>query len=247
MQEAISVEKLVQSSWYAEVDYFHWNERLGSVNLVKESGALYTLGYTRQMGAERFRMELFGGNMRYDGYLEIQMPDGSWENEPLGSTTRYLGARGEYEYLLRASSWSDGAFILGLGNRVWVRDLRDATGAWGDYSYGYEETWWTIYPYLGLEAKRPLGNGLELFSSARVGATLITISKASIMDEPVWPKCGVEAQCEFGLRGPALSASAYCEVMTWSRSSVVDDYTQGGMLQPNSQMLTVGGKFGLAF
>jgi hypothetical protein len=35
--------------------------------------------------------------------------------------------------------------------------------------------------------------------------------------------------------------------MTWSRSSVVDDYTQGGMLQPNSQMLTVGGKFGLAF
>ncbi len=92
---------------------------------------------------------------------QIQMPDGSWEDEPLTSTTRYLGARGEYEHLLQPSGWTNGAFFVGLGNRLWFRDLRDSTGAWGDYSYGYEEAWWTIYPYVGVEAKRPLGNGLE--------------------------------------------------------------------------------------
>src|SRR5262245_56773807 len=51
------------STWYTRQEYFHWNERFQSVDLVNETGLLMTLGYQRRSGVERFRGELFGGTM----------------------------------------------------------------------------------------------------------------------------------------------------------------------------------------
>ncbi len=43
------------ASWYTRVDYYRWNKKVGGVNYVNEDGALCTLGYSRQIGMERFR------------------------------------------------------------------------------------------------------------------------------------------------------------------------------------------------
>ena len=59
------------ASWYTRVEYYHWNERIGGTDFVNESGALFTLGYSRQIGIERFCAELFGGDVHYDGYDQL--------------------------------------------------------------------------------------------------------------------------------------------------------------------------------
>ena len=239
----VPCEKCGNGTWYTRVDYFHWNERDGGVDLVNESGPLVTVGYSRRIGCERFRIEGFGGNVQYKGFLQDN--NGGLEGDT--STTRYLGGRAEYELLLEPAQWNEVTFFMGVGTRFWLRDLRDSVGDLGSLSYGYMEQWLTIYPYIGMELKRAVTDRVELYSTMRVGATAVTFNHASIMDEPVWPKTGFTAQVEMGLRGPSLSLSAYYEVMTWERSSVVNDQYYGGMIQPRSQMYTVGGKIGFIF
>ena len=51
------VGRLAQASWYTRVEYFHWNERIAGQDFVNEGGALFTLGYSRQIGIERYRAE----------------------------------------------------------------------------------------------------------------------------------------------------------------------------------------------
>jgi hypothetical protein len=229
----------VEASWYTRVDWFHWNEQAQDIHFVTESGALYTLGYERKIAAERFRAELFGGGVHYDGYG--QFPNG--DLEPFAATTRYLGARGEYEYLIQPALWEERAnLVLGIGSRLWIRDLGSGVGDYGHLISGYQETWWTIYPYLGLEAQRRLDSSLVLYSQARIGATVFTYDRAVICDEPLWPRCGVTSQLEIGLRGKHFFLSGECEVMSFSASPVAQDF-----YQPSSQMVTVGGRLGFHF
>ena len=95
-----------QACWYTRAEYFHWNERSGGTDFVNEAGALYTLGYTRQFGVERFRAELFGGQVNYQGYDMYQATSSSpIEYIPLSNNTDYLGLRGEYELVLAPAAW----------------------------------------------------------------------------------------------------------------------------------------------
>jgi hypothetical protein len=244
-------DKLVQSTWYTRVDYFHWSEHANGADFVTESGALYTLGYQRRNACERFRVELFGGDVRYDGGL--QWPDGT--TEPSTSSTRYLGCRGEYEYLCEPTWWPEGMFFLGIGSRFWVRDIKSGYGAWGDWGDETQETWWTLYPYLGLEIKRPLQSGMELYSLMRVGATAVTYNYSNAYDLPVYPRLGVVAGLELGLRGQRLSLCGSCEVMTWARSGNQNYYTTDGngnpmisaVDQPETTMLLLGGRLSYTF
>ena len=183
----------VQASWYTRVEYFHWNERVGGTDFVNENGTLFTLGYSRRIGVERFRAELFGGDVHYDGYDQDNMA-------PLASNTGYLGLRGEYELVCEPPAW-EGRFALlaGLGTRFWIRDLHDGSDNQGNPVYGYQETWWTMYPFLGLETHRPLGTDTELYSQWRAGTTALTYQFVSINDRPLWPRPGVFANTELGL------------------------------------------------
>jgi len=222
--------------WYTRVEYFRWNERSEGTDFVNEDGALFTLGYTRQIGIERFRAELFGGDVHYDGYDQDNMVG-------LASNTGYLGLRGEYELVLAPAAWQGRCAVLaGLGTRFWIRDLHDGSDDQGNPVYGYQETWWTMYPFLGLESHLHLNEDLDLYSESRVGTTALTYQFASIGDRPLWPKPGVLANAELGLRGPRFFLAARAEVMAWGQSSVVQD-----MYQPNSLMVTVGGRLGFMF
>jgi len=242
------IEKLAQSSWYTRVEYFHWNERIGSVNFVNENGAIFTLGYSRQIGIERFRAELFGGDMHYNSYDDTGL-------ENMASNTGYLGLRGEYEMVLSPAAWEGRvAFLLGLGSRFWIRDLHDGADNQGNPVCGYQETWWTMYPYLGMETHQRLGAELDFYSESRIGMTALTYEFASttsvvqdltdpfIAERPLWPKLGVFANVEIGLRGPRFFVAGRAEVMSWGESA-------WGLYsyQPQSLMVTAGGRLGFMF
>ena len=136
---AAEAGQATQCSWYTRVEYFHWNERANGTNFVNESGPLFTLGYTRQIGIERFRAELFGGSVNYRGYDQIQTST-SEVNIPLTSSTDYLGLRGEYEMVLAPAAWEGRlAFLIGLGSRFWIRGFPDATDDQGNSVPGYRK------------------------------------------------------------------------------------------------------------
>ncbi len=40
--------RLIESTWYTRVDYFHWNESSDGMDFVNEYGTLITLGYMRR-------------------------------------------------------------------------------------------------------------------------------------------------------------------------------------------------------
>ncbi len=237
-----------QASWYTRAEYFHWNERIGGTDFVNESGALFTVGYARRNGIERFRAELFGGAVNYQGFDQYQAtPTSPTVDIPLSSTTNYLGVRGEYELVLSPAAWEGRvAFLIGLGTRFWIRDFPDSTDSQGNFVPSIQETWWTIYPFLGLETDYCLGTGLDLYTQSRIGTTAVTYQFSSTDTNPLWPQAGIMANTEIGLRGAAFFIAARIEVMSWSPSSVGYGENSGGN-QPNSIMFTAGGRFGFMF
>jgi hypothetical protein len=247
----VTFAQVMQSNWYTRIDYFHWNERIGSMDFVNESGALYTLGYMRRFGQQRFRTELFGGSMNYDG--GIQFDDGT--SEPLTTRTRYLGGLVEAEHLIEPTWWPQGAFFVGVGSRFWIRDIRSGFGSLGDFCDETQETWWTLYPYLGLQHAYALQNGLEWYGSARVGVTAATYNFSNAYNLPVYPRLGGMGNLELGLRGARLSVSGTFGIMSWSRSareqfSTTDSngtFVIASVYQPNSTLITVGGKVSYSF
>jgi hypothetical protein len=234
-----------ESDCYARIDYFRWIEPRDGDDQVTESGALYTLGYARRIGGERLRGELFGGAMQTSSALTD-----SGFVDPLQTSTSYIGVRGEYEHLWNLyDQWP--AVFLGIGTRIWVRDIRDSTTDSGIQVQGEQQTWWTIYPYVGLEKKWLRDNGSELFFSGRLGGTVLTFQRISWPDEPAYyPRPGITGQLECGWRSPRFFISAYFEAMTWQQSQTehlhygtdTDYYSW-----PASQMYTTGLKLGWCF
>jgi len=234
----VLAERLTESTWYTRIDYFHWNERLDGADFVNEDGPLVTLGYTRRVGPERFRIELFGGDVNYDGCA--QFDDGTID--PMTSKTGYLGTRAEYDLLLEPDWPSRLSFLVGVGTRFWIRDLRDGVSQMDYAVFGYQETWWTVYPYLGLETRRDPQGGPEFFYGGRIGVTAVTYEHATAFDVALHPKPDLTGQIEGGLRSRHLHLSAFFEGMAWRQSNVVRD-----TLQPRSQMFTIGLNTGLSF
>jgi hypothetical protein len=233
------VERQTESTWYARVDYFHWNESIRGENFVNEDGTLTSIGHVRRSGPERIRVELFGGTMHYDGCG--QYTDGSTEPFSNGSTG-YFGARAEGELLLEPEWWPRTTFFLGVGTRFWIRDLKDGYSDYGNPIWGYQETWWTIYPYLGMEKKHNLQNDFEFYAAGRIGFTAATYQHVEVDDLSLYPKAGLISQLEGGVRGRRVFLSLFFETMNWGESDVVRD-----SVQPASRMLTLGIRTGLTF
>ena len=213
------IERPVQSTWYFRQEAFYWNERSDGRDFVNEYGPLLTLGYLRRNGFERFRFELFGGTMAYDGGAQYQDNSGNWVYEPYHQSngTNYLGIRGEYDLLIEPASWTRVRAVVGVGTRFWIRDLHDAVTPSGVDVYGYQEDWWTFYPYIGLETKESDEPGWKFFGSVRFGLTPLTYQAASCSDNALYPRCGVTGKAELGVRFQRFWASGYIEVMTLGR------------------------------
>ena len=83
---------------------------------------------------------------------------------------------------------------------------------------GYQEIWWTFYPYVGLETRNSDEPGLQFFGSVRVGFTPLNFQYATLTDPDypragsvVYPRCGMTGQMELGVRYQRFSASAFVE------------------------------------
>jgi hypothetical protein len=230
-------DRLTESSWYTKIEYFHWNERIDGANFETENGPLYTLGYMHRYGDERVRLEVFDTTV--DSSSDIVDNLGV---EPLRSHTNYFGVRGEYDWLFNPEALPHLTFFTGVGTRFWVRDLPDDFTPGGVFVQGYQETWWTFYPYIGLETRRTLGSGSELYGMGRIGFTAITLERATINDLALYPRIGPTAQLEAGWRNQNIFVAGFSELMSWSQSAVVS-----GWLQPASTMVTVGVRAGATF
>jgi hypothetical protein len=238
-------ERWIESSWYTRVDYFHWNERIDGMDFVNEYGTLVTLGYTRRVGPERFRLELFGGSMHYKGFAQFE--DGSLD--PLSSTTDYLGMRGEFDLLLEPDWLPQVSFLVGIGTRFWFRDINDGISQSDYLVLGYEEAWWTVYPYFGMEKRRVPTSGMEFYWAGRIGLTPLNFERIVCVSDygsnfavTLHPRTGITGQFEAGLRGQRFYLSAFFEAWTWAESPIVAD-----TLQPKSQMMLAGLKTGLSY
>lgn len=238
-QVPASVEQhFLESTWYTRVDYFHWNERFFGQDVVNESGPLVTLGYQRRFDHERFRAELFGGSVDYSGGAF----DNSGNVEPLDDITNYVGVRAEYDLLLEPETLENVTFFVGIGTRIWNRDLPETVTDSGALVDATQEDWFTFYPYLGIERRRIKHAGPEAYWMARIGFTALTLERSTDNNAAIYPKAGITAQLEGGVRGKHFFASAFSEVMCWNQSSVA-----AGWLQPASTMVTVGLRTGSNF
>jgi hypothetical protein len=238
------IERQIESTWYFRQEAFYWKERSDGRDFVNEYGPLSTVGYLHRSGFERFRLEVFGGTVAYDGGAQYEDDNGNVGYEPYHQSngTNYLGVRAEYDLLIEPACWSRVRAFVGVGTRFWIRDLRDYAMSATDEVPGYQEDWWTFYPYIGLETKESDEPGWKFFGSVRFGLTPLTYQYASYFDTALYPKCGVTGKAEFGVRFQRFSVSAYLEAMTWAESAVVRD-----SLQPESRMLTLGGQLGYTF
>ena len=152
----------MDSMWYFRQEAFSWNEHPGTpYKDVNEYGPLSTLGYQHRHNVERYRLELFGGTMAYDG--TAQYDDNTEEPYHKSDGTNYLGCRTEYDLLIEPTWWTSYRFLLGVGTRFWFRNIHDAVTPSGNDVTGYQETWWTFYPYIGLESKESSEPGPKLF------------------------------------------------------------------------------------
>ena len=228
--------RLVESSWYTRVDYFHWNERYHSNNIADESGPLYTLGYTRTGGDMRFRAEIFGGVATYRGFGE----ESNGTFLPVNGQTTYFGGRGEIDFFCNMRNHPCTLFFFGLGVRCWDRQLPSATVN-GINFQGYTETWFTFYPYVGLETRYDPAKLWQFYGRTRIGVTAWNFNDAAAGGGRRNALSASRRERALGRRR-ALNQwliTGYLETFGWARSGSHDGY-----LQPQSTMITVGVKAG---
>ena len=110
--------------------------------------------------------------------------------------------------------------VVGVGTRFWFRDLHDAVTPSGNPVGGYREEWWTFYPYVGLETKEPDEPGWSFFGSTRFGLTPLTYQHITDcvggFDDTLYPRCGITAQAQFGVRYQRFWIGSYVEYANWA-------------------------------
>jgi hypothetical protein len=229
-----------QSAVYTRIDYFTWREDVGGSKILDESGPLVGLGFVTSSPFRRFRAEVFGGVVQYNG--GVMWDDGT--EEPLQSTTGLLGCRAELDFLHHFVNYPSTAIFLGLGTRFWDRNLRDSTTDSGGTVIGYDELWWTLYPRIGLETEQPFLFGSKFFASASGGCTVFTLQDIHRFGVTLFPKIGPQFQAEMGIRGDRTFFSVVVEGMKWFESDTKGDQQ---FFQPESFMFTVGARAGYVF
>ncbi len=221
---------------YARVDYYYWRESIDKYRLLDESGPMVTLGLLTERDNRRLRAEIFGGQVEYDGE--------TMGGDPLKIDTDYLGCRLQYDFLWPFQHDPNSAFVLGLGTRLWNRNLRDGTSQSGLDVIGYDETWWMLYPTLGLETRRPIGVNSHWFASTSLGVTGLTYERIDAFDLTLYPKMGPMVQIETGIQTPRLYLSVFFEVMQWYASNASGPDL---LYQPDTVRLTAGLTGGVHF
>ena len=255
---AEAIQPYLGFSMYGRVDAFRWTE---SADNVSESGALFTLGFQFGIDTNRFRLELFCGDVGYsDDFTTPQTGTTSASNS---SDTTYIGTRMEFERAFKFDAVPSLSFIAGVGTRLWSRAVYESFANVSNTPVtGYDEGWWTNYPYLGLETRRQPGATFEWYASAHVGVTAFTLESFAVRDgsfmlvsspsgtiitqqdgasTSAYPKPGMTESVELGIRYKLFNIAFCFDGLAWAQSSTTPPY------QPATQMYQFGLKAGACF
>jgi len=240
-------------SVYPFIQYFTWEEFSPEGRLLKESGPQFGVGgdillylVEGDAGAMTFRgkVELFGGEVDYDGQLQ----DGT----PHSTDVTYFGTN-EQVALGWAIPYRDLTIepFGGLGYRWWLRDLQG--------SGGYTEYWTSLSALLGMRGNYKLGPETSLFAMG--GGKYPFYNRNDVENYPGVGRIELEpgsewsAMAEGGVRYRQMKVSFYYESFIFARSPIVTEYdayrqpTPGpsDFVQPRSESEIFGLKFGWSF
>src|SRR4029079_15437273 len=88
----------------------------------------------------------------------------------MSNLTNDLGLRGEYELMWEPKAMPRTSLFAGIGTRFFVRSTPDIIVG-SMLVDGYQESWWTFYPYLGSETRRRMKSEWEFYYRWHVGFT----------------------------------------------------------------------------
>lgn len=239
-------------SVYPFIQYFTWEEFNGMTGsrLLKESGPQFGVGgdillhfLEGDAGAMTFRgkVELFGGEVDYDGQLQ----DGT----PHSTDVTYFGTT-EQATLGWAIPYRDSTIepFAGLGYRWWLRDLQG--------SGGYTEYWTSLSALLGVRSTYTLNPDTKFFVMG--GGRYPFYNRNDVENYPgvgrieLEPGSDWSVMAETGIRHKHINVSVYYENYIYPQSPAVARYNYVNarteyFIQPRSESEIFGLKFGWSF
>lgn len=238
----------VTFSIYGKVENFEWKEYGDSdEELLKESGPLFSLGGSLDFAIQpdlhlEGLGELFFGSVDYDGQTQTGVP--------ATTTTDYAGLRAEGRGVFDVPAGRDAKVkpFAGAGGRAWLRKINDS-----DVGKGYEESWITIYGFVGLGGEAVVGPKSRLFGSLAVRLPIfnqVIIDWSNIggpSDITVNPGEEPSFTLEGGLKYDLFTASVFYETFNFSKSDADDIGSGLQVWQPKSEARIIGLKAGLVF
>lgn len=241
---------------YGLMESFTWREFDGGVQILKESGPRFGVGFAY---AHEFpnhmtvkpRIELNGGSVDYDGQTQAGVP--------ASTTTNYFGFKFELDLGGKVRMWPGAVFepFGGFGFRSWFRDIEDTVAADGTPATGYTEDWTTFYGRLGFRGEQELGQMNKLFLEAGVKLPIHTenyIDDENVSYEDITLEPGNKPSffAEAGVKLQNFKISAFYDSMRFKTSPTVvvyDPFVSGYVAyqQPRSDAdmygLRIGGSF----
>ena len=239
---------------YGKIEHFTWKEYANGEQLLEESGPIFGAGgrvripITESVTA-KFRGELFGGTVDYDG----QTSPGEY---PLTSDTDYAGIKLEADVAvdLVAGEKSVLGPFGGFGARGWERDIAGSS-FWNpddqttQYARGVTERWRNYYARAGINGAHAFSGRLEAFVTAGVKIPIYTENEAEITDSvfiTLEPGKRLSGFAEMGLEIGMVRVSIFYESLRFSQSDWVA-FGSKYYYQPKSEADIFGINAGVTF
>jgi len=241
--ESPSDPAALQADAGLRVQHFKWAEYgAGGIQLVEETGLLYgikqELAYRTGMFGWRQGASLFYGEVDYEGY--------TWTLLPIQTDVTYIGGTAFFD-LEPGYQWPSGLLIkgiLGLGGRLWLRDLEDTRTELGTRVGGAEEWWWTICGRAGAGAVYPVERFGRFFLTAGIKWPIYTRNEATFFvqgspDIDLEPEPDIAPFAHIGWRWRQIKCRIFYESLRFKASDRVES---GGydLYQPESEADIIG-------
>jgi len=233
----------LQANLGLRVQHFKWAEYgAGGIQLVEETGLLYgikqELAYRNGIFGWRQGAAFFYGEVDYEGY--------TWTLLPIQTDVTYIGGTGFFD-LEPGYEWPSGLLIkgiLGLGGRLWLRDLDDTRTELGTRVGGVEEWWWTICGRIGAGAVYPVERFGRFFLTAGIKWPIYTRNEATFFvqgspDIDLEPEPDIAPFAHIGWRWRQIKCRIFYESLRFKASDRVES---GGydLYQPESEADIIG-------
>lgn len=240
---------------YAYVVNFSWEEYVGDSQVVDEEGFLAGAGvaFHHSLSTKNtLPLHLFGDADFFFGETDyaggVQNPDGS--SEPFSSDTTYVGLRGQLALgsPIKLKSSTHIMPHAGVGTRIWLRTLDTDLSDDDVGTYGYEESWGTLYGVLGARLAHNVDATHALFIAAQANLPIwnemiADLSNVGGPDESTLdPKRETGWQAEGGLETGRFCVSIFFAAQDFGQSPINDD----DLFQPESRSRILGARAAIA-